>query len=162
MQNVMADVHVGWGGGLEGIEQSINAARGVNISGINCETNGLFSAFARALQEAFDLATVARQRGANLLILGENGTGKELVAEQYHRAGSPKGPFVPVNSAAISSTLADSLLFGTRRGAFTETRDSEGLVVAADGGVLFLDEIVELSPEVQVRLLRAVQSGAER
>jgi DNA-binding NtrC family response regulator len=112
-----------------------------------------------ALQEAFDLAALARRRNANLLILGENGSGKELVAQAYHRGGSPKGPFVPVNSAAISGTLADGLLFGTRRGAFSDARDTEGLVVAADGGVLFLDEIVELSPEVQVRLLRAVQSG---
>ncbi len=112
-----------------------------------------------SLQEAFDLASVARQRGANLLILGENGTGKELVAEQFHRAGAPKGPFIAVNSAAITSSLADGLLFGTKKGVATAVGDNEGLVVAADGGVLFLDEIVELSAEVQVRLLRVVQSG---
>lgn len=111
------------------------------------------------LQEAFDLATVARQRSANLLILGENGTGKELVAEHYHRASTPRGPFVPLNCATITPHLAEGVLFGTRKGAYTEARDSDGLMVAADGGVLFLDEVVELSPEVQVKLLRVAESG---
>jgi DNA-binding NtrC family response regulator len=66
---------------------------------------------------------------------------------------------VSLNSSTIASNLAEGVLFGTRRGVFTEARDSDGLLVAADGGVLFLDEIVELSPEVQVKLLRVVESG---
>lgn len=112
-----------------------------------------------SLRTALERAAQARQRDANLFIHGESGSGKELIAEHYHRAGSPRGPWCPLNSASLSSTLAEAQLFGTRRGTFTEARDSEGLVVAADGGVLFLDEIVELSAAAQAALLRVVQSG---
>ena len=98
-------------------------------------------------------------------ITGETGTGKELIARACH-AQDPKrsvGPFVAVNCSAISVTVAESELFGHRRGAFTGAeRDRIGLIRAADGGVLFLDEVGELAPSTQGKLLRVLQEGLVR
>jgi len=113
------------------------------------------------------MRTVARSIGAfaplpwPALILGETGVGKELVARGLH-ALSPvaEAPFVAVNCGAIPSELAESTLFGHVRGAFTGAdRKREGLVARAGGGTLFLDEVGELSPGVQVKLLRLLQEG---
>ena len=95
-----------------------------------------------------------------ILLTGETGTGKELFAHAIH-ALDPKrrrGPFIPVNCGAISAGLAGSELFGHRRGAFTGAeRDRKGLIRAAEGGVVFLDEIGELDDTLQVKLLRVLQ-----
>lgn len=97
-----------------------------------------------------------------VLIEGETGTGKELVARAIHAASSRnRGPFIAVNSAALSDSLLGSQLFGHRRGAFTgAVKDQAGYFQAAEGGTLFLDEIGDISAEVQTGLLRALE-GAE-
>jgi len=94
-----------------------------------------------------------------VLVLGETGTGKERVARTIHDL-SPRcdGPFVAVSCGALPETLLESELFGVRAGAFTgATRDRPGRFAAASGGTLFLDEIGEISPAVQVKLLRVLQ-----
>jgi DNA-binding NtrC family response regulator len=96
-----------------------------------------------------------------VLILGESGSGKELVAQSIHDLGDrPGGPFVAINCGAIPDTLLENELFGSTRGAFTDSRqDRRGALSRADGGTLFLDEIGDISPAFQVKLLRFLQDG---
>jgi len=112
-----------------------------------------------AMQEVFDLVRRVAGSAASVLVTGESGTGKELVAKAIH-FNSPRKtrPFVAVNCAAIPDTLLESELFGYKRGAFTDARtDRAGLLVEAEGGTIFLDEIAELSPALQAKLLRVLQ-----
>jgi DNA-binding NtrC family response regulator len=111
------------------------------------------------MQEA--LAAVERAASQNTLLLsGESGTGKELAAHRFHERGPhSRGPFVAVNCAAIPEGLAERLLFGARKGAFSGAdADVTGYVSAADGGVLFLDEGGELDLQVQAKLLRVLET----
>lgn len=101
---------------------------------------------------------------ASVLVLGETGTGKELVARNLHdRSRRASGAFVPVNCGALPENLVESELFGHRKGAFTGAETSrKGLFEVANGGTLFLDEIGELNKSVQVKLLRFLESGEIR
>lgn len=112
----------------------------------------------RAL-EAVERIARSPGRGPNLLIMGETGSGKELVAQTFHAAGerSPAA-FTAVNCATIPRDLAERLLFGSRRGAFSGATDAIGYVQSAHGGTLFLDEIAELSLDVQSKLLRVIET----
>ncbi|MCA1959824.1 MAG: sigma-54 dependent transcriptional regulator [Desulfomonile sp.] len=100
----------------------------------------------------------------SVLITGDSGTGKELLAREIHRCSSrSEGPFVPVNCAAIPAGLLESELFGHAAGAFTGARvDKPGLFEEADGGTLLLDEIGAMEPALQAKLLRAIESGEIR
>ncbi len=98
-----------------------------------------------------------------VLIRGETGTGKDLVARAVHELSGRRGPYVALNAAAISAELAESELFGHRRGAFTgATAERRGAFREADGGTLFLDEVAALPLAVQAKLLRVVEDGAVR
>lgn len=109
-----------------------------------------------------EIALVAPQT-VPVMILGATGTGKELVAKELHRQSQRTGAFVPVNCAAISPALAESEFFGHAPGAFTGAhKKSDGLFVAAEQGTLFLDEVGELSSELQAKLLRALAVGEVR
>ncbi len=102
---------------------------------------------------------VASTPSSSALILGETGVGKEIVAERIHAmSGRRDGPYVKVNLAAIPEPLVESELFGSVRGAFTESkRDRAGLMASADGGTLLLDELCEFKVELQPKLLRALE-----
>jgi len=115
----------------------------------------------RAMREVVDLVQRVARLSATVLVLGESGTGKELVARLIHRESErPKGPFIPVNLAAIPRDLVESALFGHEKGAFTgAVRQQLGKFELAAGGTLFLDEIGDLRIDLQGKLLRAVQEG---
>ncbi len=112
-----------------------------------------------AMQKIFDLIKKVAPADGSVLIEGETGTGKELIAQAIHRESAHKdGPFIPINCASIPEGLLESELFGYARGAFTGAQENkQGLFVAADGGTLFLDEIGEMPPSLQAKLLRAIQ-----
>lgn len=113
------------------------------------------------MQAVLRSAHLIAQTAASVLIKGESGTGKELVAQAMHAASPRAGkPFITVNCAALPESLAESLLFGHRKGAFTGADTAQqGLVAAAAGGTLFLDEIGELPPSLQPKLLRFLETG---
>ena len=111
------------------------------------------------MKKIYDLIRRVASSRSNVLIYGESGTGKELVAKAIHRqSGRRELPIVVINCAGIPETLIESELFGYKKGAFTGAiADKEGLFDVADGGTVFLDEIGELSPVIQVKLLRVIQ-----
>ena len=114
-----------------------------------------------AFKAMMDIVRQAAPSSATILVLGESGTGKELVARAIHDL-SPRssGPFVPINCAAIPESILESELFGYERGAFTgAVARKEGRFERAQRGTLFLDEVGEMSPSVQVKLLRVIQEG---
>jgi PAS domain S-box-containing protein len=111
------------------------------------------------IQELFDLLPQVADSDSSVLIEGASGTGKELFARAIHNLSRRrKKRFVAVNCAALPDTLLESELFGYKKGAFTDAkRDKPGRLAVADGGTLFLDEIGDISPAMQVRLLRVLQ-----
>ncbi len=117
-----------------------------------------------AMARLRDLVGRVAQANANVLITGESGVGKEVVARNLHAASSrAEAPFVPINCAAIPETLLESELFGHTRGAFTgASAERRGLFAEASGGTLFLDEVAEMAPALQAKLLRVLQDGEVR
>jgi DNA-binding NtrC family response regulator len=117
-----------------------------------------------AMRRVVDLARRAAGTNTSVLMTGETGSGKSFLARFIHdQSARREEPFVQLNCAAVPSTLAESELFGVRRGAFTDAReDREGMFVAAGGGTLFLDEIGELPLDVQAKLLHALETGTVR
>ena len=113
-----------------------------------------------AMQRVFGVMEKVIPSKSNILITGESGTGKGLVAEAIHEAGPRKDkPFIAINCGAIPENLLESELFGHKKGAFTSAvEDKKGLITMANGGTLFLDEIGELPPALQVKLLHVIQT----
>jgi len=118
----------------------------------------------KKMHELFDLVESVAASEANILIQGENGTGKELIANAMHyNSKRAKGPFIKINCAAIPKDLIESELFGYKKGAFTgASMDKEGLFEMAEGGSLLLDEIGEMPPYLQTKLLRVLQEREYR
>ena len=116
------------------------------------------------MRELFELVEAVAASDANILIQGENGTGKELIANALHvRSNRAKGPFIKINCAAIPKDLIESELFGYKKGAFTGAiADKMGLLEAASGGSLMLDEIGEMPSFLQTKLLRVLQEREYR
>jgi len=122
---------------------------------------GDFIGQSHAMQKVYEMIQQVAHSKTNVLIIGETGTGKELVARAVHQASPRRNAlFVPVNCAAIPGDLLESEMFGYARGAFTgAVRDKPGKFEMAQGGTLFLDEITEMSPRLQAKLLRVLQEN---
>ncbi len=134
---------------IEALKQKINRAGRM----------GDFVSHSVSMQKIFSQLEAVAQTGSTVLITGETGSGKELLARTIH-ANSPRRnkPFIAINCGAFPETLLESELFGYKKGAFTGAdRDKPGRFALAEGGTLFLDEIGEISPAMQVRLLRVLQ-----
>jgi DNA-binding NtrC family response regulator len=118
----------------------------------------------KKMRELFELIEAVAESDANILIQGENGVGKELIANAIHvRSGRAKGPFIKINCAALPKELIESELFGYKKGAFTgATSDKVGLLELAGGGSLMLDEIGEMPLLLQTKLLRVLQEREYR
>jgi DNA-binding NtrC family response regulator len=116
------------------------------------------------MREIFELVAHVSDLAVNVLIVGESGTGKEMIARAIHQNSARAArSFIPINCAAIPETLLESELFGYVRGAFTDARkDRRGLFQAANGGVLFLDEISEIPLSLQAKLLRVIEDKEVR
>ncbi|GAB4337958.1 MAG: sigma-54 dependent transcriptional regulator [Desulfobulbaceae bacterium] len=148
-------------GSFDGV---VIVARDITSTGVQRKRDpqGVFHGFvdsSRAMQEVFDLIQNVGQVDTSVLITGESGTGKELTAEALHEE-SPRrdGPLVKVDCASIPEELLESELFGHRKGAFTGAdRDRTGRILQADTGTIFLDEIGDITPRLQLRLLRFLQ-----
>ena len=113
------------------------------------------------MQKLFDQIARVAPTAATVLLIGESGTGKELAAQTVHDLSRRKrAPFLPINCGAVSPQLIESELFGHERGSFTGAdRQHKGFFECAHGGTLFLDEVTEMPPELQVKLLRVLESG---
>lgn len=134
---------------IEQLREEISATRKI----------GDFGSHSPSMRTIFSQLTAIAETSSTVLIRGETGTGKELLARTIHANGPRRdGPFVAINCGAFPETLLESELFGYKKGAFTGAdRDKPGRFALAEGGTLLLDEIGEISPAMQVRLLRVLQ-----
>src|SRR6185369_14121707 len=117
-----------------------------------------------SMREVYSVIDAVASSTASVLILGESGTGKELVARAVHsKSDRAKGPFFPLNCAALPKEILENELFGHEKGAFTgSVNEKQGAFEMASGGTLFLDEVAEMPPDIQVKLLRAIESRSIR
>src|SRR5688500_16477075 len=116
------------------------------------------------MREVYKVIEAVSASTASVLILGESGTGKELVARAIHQKSERvKGPFFALNCAALPKDILENELFGHEKGAFTgSTNEKPGAFEMADGGTIFLDEVAEMAPDIQVKLLRALETRQVR
>src|SRR5690606_32161838 len=117
-----------------------------------------------AFLKVVDLARRVAPTDASVMLSGESGTGKEMIAQFIHKhSRRSRKPFVAVNCAALPESLLESEMFGYRKGAFTGAiHDKPGLLESANGGTMFLDELTEMAPSLQAKLLRVIQNGEVR
>jgi len=149
------------------VEKVVSQQRLLRTEGYLTEGTEGFEVFvgsAPAMQELYRMIGTIAGTDCNILIEGESGTGKELVARTIHKKSlRNEGPFIPINCGAIPETLLESELFGHTKGAFTGAVESKkGLFEAASNGTLFFDEIAEMPPAMQVKLLRVLQDREVR
>jgi len=116
------------------------------------------------MRQVYQILDAVAPSSASVLILGESGTGKELVARAVHaKSDRAKGPFFALNCAALPKEILENELFGHEKGAFTgSTNEKQGAFELASGGTIFLDEVAEMPPDIQVKLLRALESRQVR
>jgi len=148
---------------LEGIKRTLALRKEVTELRENLRRLGRFGRLvgkSPAMQDVYDLLTRVAPTGSTTLLVGETGTGKDLIAETVHRMSRrSEKPYVAVNCGAIQPTLVESELFGHEPGSFTgATKIHRGVFEQAHGGTLFLDEITEMSTELQVKLLRVLET----
>ena len=163
----VSEVHVGsrrlFTGLIRDLSEREEAARRLSQLQIELERNkfGQLIGRSHAMRDMYQTISDVAQGDWTVLIEGETGSGKELVARAVHAASSRRdGPFIAVNCAALKDSLLGSQLFGHRRGAFTgAVKDQAGFFEAAEGGTLFLDEIGDVSEDVQTSLLRALENA---
>jgi len=152
---------------LRNLRKGLNLSRDLVDLRLQLRQMGRFSGMvgaSKAMQQVFDLIDRVAPTDATVLIRGESGTGKELAAETIHRLSSRfDADFVPINCGAVSPQLIESELFGHEKGSFTGAdRRHRGVFERAHRGTLLLDEITEMSGDLQVKLLRVLESGAFR
>jgi len=151
---------------LRDLLRAIKRAAGptTEISAASAPAVDAFVGRSSGMRSLMNMANKAAKARSTVLIIGETGTGKELVAQHIHQASQrTHKPLISINCAAIPETLIESELFGYEKGAFTGANAQRlGLIEAADGGTLFLDEIGELPASAQARLLRFIQEGEIR
>jgi DNA-binding NtrC family response regulator len=125
---------------------------------------GELSGQSEEMRAVYQIIEAVAPSNASVLIFGESGTGKELVARALHtKSERAKGPFFPLNCAALPKDILENELFGHEKGAFTgSVNEKPGAFEMADGGTIFLDEVAEMPPDIQVKLLRAIESRSIR
>jgi len=143
--------------------ESLHRSRALEQAGENSDKIRILG-LAPAFRDAISRARKVAPTDASVLLTGESGAGKELFAQFiHHHSRRATRPFLAVNCAALPEALLESEMFGHRRGAFTgAVRDKAGMLEAADGGTLMLDELIEMPRTIQAKLLRAIQDGVVR